>query len=810
MRLEQFRTVAALGLLLAAVACLAGEPAPADVPRTARVTTSFDDDWRFLKADAEGAERPDFDDSAWRRLDVPHDWSIEGPFDQRNPTGRDGGYLPAGIGWYRKHFWVPAEHSRRRLFVEFDGVMANSDVWINGKHLGRRPYGYIGFRYELTQHLTFGPGRHNVIAVRADNTGQPASRWYTGAGIYRHVRLVAADQVHIDHWGTFVTTPRVSREGATVRIESTVVNQGEAPREVSLQVTLFDPAGRSVRTAETPRRRVEPGRPVAFVQEIAVSNPQLWDVGRGLLYRAVARVRAGGKTLDDEGVAFGIREFRFEPATGFWLNGRNLKLKGVCLHHDASALGAAVPLRAWERRLEILRGLGVNAIRTAHNPPAPEFLDLTDRMGFVVMDETFDVWTVAKRPFDYHLYFEEWSKTDTRDTVRRDRNHPSIVIYSTGNEIHDTPKAELAKRILAGLIEVFHEHDRTRPVTQALFRPNVSKDYDNGLADMLDVVGQNYREGEILAAHRQKPSRKILGTENTHTREAWLALRDNPPYAGQFLWSGIDYLGESPGWPLIAFNFGLLDRTGTPRPLAFQRQSWWGDRPMVHVTRRVAATPLAPTDPGYGLDRRPQVLFSDWTPRDTSPHEENVEVYSNCEQVELFLNGRSLGSKARPSDDAPRGWRVPFEPGTLRAVATNGGRVAATSELKTAGRPARVLLTADRTRLAHAWDDVAYVEATIVDENGVIVPAADDLVSFKVTGPGRVVAVDSGDNASHEPFQATARRAYQGRCFAILKATAASGRVKLAASARGLAPAAVTVEAASPAAFRIAGGPTNR
>jgi beta-galactosidase len=798
------RITTALVLLLVALALAPALAHAQGRPRPARVNVSFDADWRFFKGDAQGAERREFDDSGWRRLDVPHDWSIEGPFDEKNPTGRDGGYLPAGVGWYRKHFNVPAAHSGRRVFVEFDGVMANSDVWVNGQHLGRRPYGYIGFRYDLTPHLNFG--RENVIAVRADNTGQPASRWYTGAGIYRHVRLVTTDPVHIEHWGTFVTTPRVTKERAEVRVDTTVVNQSAERSWFVAEVRLYGPDGRVAAFARESRPRfAEPGQSLTVGWVVNVERPRLWDTDDPQLYRAVVTLRNGPKAVDEDAVTFGIREARFEPATGFWLNGRNFKLYGVCLHHDGGAFGAAVPLRVWERRLEILRRFGANAIRTAHNPPAPEFLDLADRMGFIVMDENFDAWTIAKRPFDYHLYFDEWSHVDTRDMVRRDRNHPSVVIYSTGNEIHDTPKPELAKRVLAGLIEVFHREDPTRPVTQALFRPNVSKDYDNGLADMLDVVGQNYREKEILAAYQQKPTRKILGTENTHTREQWLALRDNPPYAGQFIWTGIDYLGESPGWPLVSFNFGLLDRTGTPYPVAFQRLSWWGQVPTVYAVRRVAPTPLAPTDPGYGNDRRPHVLFADWTPKSPAPHEENVEVYSNAEQVELFLNGRSLGSKARPSDDAPRNWKVPFEAGTLRAVGSVGGKVVATHELKTAGKPARVTLSADKSRLAHAWDDVVYVEALVVDANGVVVPNASDLITFKATGPGRVVAVDNGDIASHEPFQATQRRAHQGRCFALLKADAARGRIGVTATAAGLAPGAAGVEAAPPSAFKFGG-----
>jgi beta-galactosidase len=800
--------VAYLALLVLTASCVvallpAETRAQERASQSARNVVSFDDDWRFLKGDAPAAEKPLFDDAAWRRLDVPHDWSIEGPFDKDNPTGGAGGFLPAGVGWYRKHFVLPPGYDKRRVFVEFDGVMANSDVWINGFHLGKRPYGYVSFSYELTGHLNFGNGKPNVLAVRADNSGQPASRWYTGAGIYRHVRLIAANPVHTEQWGTFVTTPKVTTAQATVHVQSTVVNQSDAPQSVTVQVTLVGPEGRTVQTGETKPQTIAAGQSADFQQDLDVRSPQLWDLDHPRLYAATTRVRAGNATLDDETTRFGIREFHFDAATGFWLNGRNFKIKGVCLHHDASAFGAAVPLRAWERRLEALKGLGVNAIRTAHNPPSPEFLDLCDRMGFLVMDELFDAWTVAKNPYDYHLYFREWSGRDVRDTVRRDRNHPSIIIYSAGNEIHDTPNAELAKEILTSLVATFHEHDPSRPVTQGLFRPNVSHDYDNGLADLLDVIGQNYRENEILAAHRQKPTRKILGTENSHDRNQWIALRDNPPYAGQFIWAGIDYLGESRRWPNIADNFGLLDRTAMAKPVGFQRQSWWGERPMVFMTRRVAPTPLAPTDPGYGTtaeERRPQVLLPDWTPANSSAHDENVEVYSNCEQVELFLNGKSLGSKPRPADDSPRNWRVPFEAGTLKATGMNNSQAVATHELRTAGRPAKILLAADRNRLSPDWDDVVYVTAEVVDANGVLVPGAGDLITFKVTGPGLIAAVDSADNNSHEPFQAAARKAYQGRAFAMLKATRPTGRITLVATTPGLTGGSITISAVAPSA----------
>ena len=770
----------------------------------------FDSGWQFTLGDATGAEKPSFDDAAWRKLDVPHDWSIEGPFDQKNATGPGGGFLPAGVGWYRKHFTLSQSDARRRVFIDFDGVMANSDVWINGVHLGRRPYGYVSLRYELTGHLNFGQTA-NVVAVRVDNSGQPASRWYAGAGIYRHVHLTITHPVHVDHWGTFVTTPEVSDRRATIAIQSTVVNQSEATLDVRLQISVVGPEGRRLYAETTGPFGVLDNGATTFTHYMVLRNPQRWDLDHPNIYQVTVKVIARGEVVDEDTVAFGIREFQFEAATGFWLNGRNFKIKGVCLHHDGGAFGAAVPLRVWERRLEILKQLGVNAIRTAHNPPAPEFLALCDRMGFLVMDEMFDSWTVAKNPHDYHLYFNQWSKIDTRDVVRRDRNHSSIVLYSAGNEIRDTPKADLAKAILKDLVNVFHENDPTRPVSQGLFRPNVSRDYDNGLADLLDVVGQNYRESEILAAYRQKPTRKILGTENTHDRNAWLALRDNAPYAGQFLWSGIDYLGEARAWPGIGFPFGLLDRTGTPRPRAFERQSWWSDQPMVHVTRRIAPRPLAPTDPGYEPDaRRIQVLFSDWTPQNLDAHEETVEVYSNCDEVELLLNGKSLGVRPLSADALPRTWTVRFEPGTLLAVAKNRGRVVARDELRTAGAPARIVLVADRTRVAPVWDDVVHLTAKIVDQDGVLVPAANNSVSFSVSGPGVVAAVDNGDNSSHESFQASQRRAYQGLSFAMIKAKSSPGRITITASSPGLERGSVNIQVTSQTVFSRKGAKAQR
>ncbi len=620
-------------------------------------TISFDPDWRFFKGDATDGQKPDFDDSSWKSLSVPHDWSIEGPFDRQNPAGGAGAFLPTGVGWYRKHFSLPADDSQRRVFVDFDGVMANSDVWINGFLLGHRPYGYVSFRYELSDHLNFGD-HSNVLAVRVDDSAQPASRWYAGAGIYRHVRLVVTDAVHLDLWGTFITTPQIEKDRAQVHVWNRVVNQSGEARQVQLRVTLLNPTGRAAAKSESETKTIAAGKSADFDQDLSV-EPKLWDLDQPNLYRAVCEVVDGDTVLDEQLTPFGIRTAEFKSDSGFWLNGKNFKIKGVALHGDVGGLGVAAPLAAWEHRLTALKQIGVNAIRTAHNPPSPEFLDLCDRMGFLVMDEMFDCWTVAKNPYDYHLYFRKWSSIDAADTVRRDRNHPSVILYSAGNEIHDTPNPQIAIPILKSLIDVFHTNDPTRPVTQALFRPNVSHDYDDGLADLLDVVGTNYRDAELLAAHAAKPSRKIIGTENGPTLQAWAAVRDNPAYSGQFIWAGVDYLGESRRWPAPGNPSGLLDKTDQPRTVALQRQSWWTDQPMVRIAHDegAVATGNLPGEP-----QRRVRWFCDWTPADSSPHRENVLVFSNCQSVELFLNGKSLGSQPRRADDSPRSWRVDYAP----------------------------------------------------------------------------------------------------------------------------------------------------
>ncbi len=793
----RWNQVVALAVLVVAVPARgAVEAVPAQAGP--RVTVNFDNAWSFFKGEAIGAQNAQAALPQWRGVVLPHDWSIEGPYEQNAITLRGGGYLPAGVGWYSKWFTLPPEYKGKRVFVEFDGVMANSEVWINGQSLGKRPYGFSSFEYELTDKLKFdGP---NYLAVRADNTVQPASRFYVGAGIYRHVRLEVREPVHMEHWGTFVSTPEVKGEQATVRVKTTVVNQSAADVPVTLNVAVMD-GGTLVKQTQVPAKNVAAGKSEEFTADVYVDRPELWDVDHPHLYQAVVTATGGGDeqtgrggafAADKETVPFGIRLMEWKPATGFWLNGNNIKLLGACMHSDGGAVGAAVPASIWERRLAALKELGVNAVRTAHNPMAPEFFDVCDRMGMMVMEESFDTWTAAKPNggAGYNRIFNEWFKADTRDMVLRDRNHPSIVIWSAGNEIRDNVTAQAGIDRYLAMQNIYHELDGTRPGTFALFRPTATGVYGpGGIADQMDVVGQNYAEASLEAAWRQNPQRKVLGTENTHEVGVWRALRDNPFMAGQFLWVGFDYLGEA-DWPQISRYNGLFDRTGAPHARAYQRQSWWSTKPMVAVARNNPSAPGAAT----AADADGLKFLTDWTPLEGDAYKQaQLEVFTNCEQVELFLNGKSLGIKPRNADDSPVTFTTAYAPGVLRAVGRNKGQEAATWEMQTAGKPVKVSAKADRANIVSSFDDVSIVTVNVVDDKGVMNPTAVDLVTFKIDGPGKIIAVDNGDRASHEAYQALQRHMFAGRAIAIVRATG-SGKITLTASVAGLTDATAVME----------------
>jgi beta-galactosidase len=596
------------------------------------------------------------------------------------------------------------------------------------------------------------------------------------------VRLVITNAVHIEQWGVYVSATEVTEKSAVVKVRTAIVNESKAPESIILVTSITDPSGKVIKTTES-KESVPAGKSVLVNQSFEVTGPLLWNIDMPQLYKTTSTIRSGKNTVDEEINNFGIRDSRFEASSGYWLNGKNIKIKGVCLHHDAGGLGSAVPLRAWERRLELLKVAGVNAIRTGHNPFAPEFLDLCDRMGFLVLDETFDTWTAAKPNGEkgYNQFFTQWWEKDTRRMVMRDRNHPSIILYSVGNEIRDNLNDSTGFKKYRDQQDLIHHLDPGRPVTMALFRPNSSKVYSNGFVEKMDIVGQNYREGELVAVHQAKPQLKVIGTENGHGLTEWLILRDNPFMAGQFLWTGFDYLGEAL-WPAISFNKGLFDRTGEWSQLGLQRQSWWSDKPVVNIVRRN-------DNAGTGE------WVANWSPVDEGTYDDaRIEIYSNCDDVELFLNGKSLGLKARPADDSPRGWQVTFEKGTLRAVGKNKGSVVATRELKTAGAPARIIVTADKGRITKSWDDISYVSAVIVDADGITCPNSDKLISFTITDAGIIEAVDNGDPNSHELYKASERHTFNGKCLAIVRAKSTSGKITVTASSPGLQSGSMTIE----------------
>ncbi len=737
-----------------------------------RAVIDIDKDWRFKIGNFPESIDNSFDDSSWRQLNIPHDWSIEGKYNKYNKTGRGGGYLPAGDGWYRKRISFSEYHIGDRVLVQFDGVMANSEVYINGHLLGIQPYGYTSFEYDMTHHVIFGENIENILVVRANNLNQPSSRWYTGAGIYRHARIIIKKPVHISQWGVFITTPEVSSNRAVVNANVQLENKSEKDKQVTIKSTVKDKHGKEVKSASV-SKKIEAKSTLNVDQLIHISNPILWDVDSPNLYTLETTISEGKTIIDNETNAFGIRSIRFDSKKGFFLNDKPMKMYGACLHHDGGGVGAAVPLGVWEYRFNKLKGVGINAIRTAHNPMAPEFYDLCDRMGFLVMNENFDTWEYAKNPHDYHLYFNEWWERDLTAIIKRDRNHPCVVLYSVGNEIRDKLNNEDGFRKYKQQQDLVHKLDPTRPVTMALFRPNVSGVYDNGFADMMDIVGQNYRPGELLAAHAQNPKRKVIGTENIHDIETYVALRDNEFMMGQFLWAGFDYLGESL-WPQIAFAEGLFDKAGGIKRHGLLRTTLWKEDPAVFVMRRS-------DNAGRGD------WVHDWSPFDPITYEEaHLEIFSNAEEVELLVNNDSQGVFKVSKDREPIKASINYFEGELRAEAKVDGKIVATEVLKTAKEPAKIIMIPHKNDIVNNGDDVSYVKAVIVDKKGERCPDSDHLIEFNIEGAGKIIAVDNGDIFSHQSNIANEITAYYGECYAVVMATQDAGTIKISARAEGI------------------------
>jgi len=798
MKTVKYLPVAALTLLFA---LFPTHSTAADV----RVTQDFDANWLFSRGDFASAMMRTFDDSTWRQVNVPHDWSIEGPFSADYGSGN--GFAPGGIGWYRKYFKIDADQKDQMLTIEFDGVYDYSEVWINGQLVGGRPYGFSSFQFDLTPFIKFGSD-DNLIAVRVDHSRFADSRFYTGSGIYRNVRLVITDKLRIAHWGTYVTTPKIKSDSATVRIETTVENGSTDKKDFSLQSDIVAPGGEIVASLTTSKSSA--GNSAQMVaQEMKILKPQLWSLDSPFLYTLKSHIKSGEAVVDETETPFGIRTATFDADKGFLLNGVSTKLKGVCLHHDAGPLGAAVPEKVLERRLRLLKEIGVNAIRTSHNPPDPELLDLCDRLGFVVMDEAFDEFTPGKNKwvagwnqgvpdhFGYNEMFAQWSVPDMQDMVRRDRNHPGIILWSVVNEVDyandpfsdpvlgdkyhpEYPPAKDLLKCAQPLIAAVKSLDRTRPVTAAL--ANIQMSDAVNLPELFDAVGYNYQESHYAADHEKFPKRIIYGSENNHQYAAWRAVQTNDFISGQFLWTGIDYLGEAHAWPNRASDWGLLDLCGFKKPVGWFRQSLWSDKPMVYLC--VAAG-------NGGQPRIPGVESWNWPSNSTA----TVRCFANCPEVTLTLNGKIIGTKklSEAVNDV-LSWKVPFEPGTLKAVGRANGQDVCEYVLKTAGAPARIELLPDATELRADGKDVCHVEFRIVDENGVRVPDAEPEVKFELTGPADIIGIGNGDLDNSENCRDDTHRSFQGRGLAILQTTTTPGGITLKATAPGLESASVTLQ----------------
>jgi beta-galactosidase len=781
---------------------------------------NFCDNWKFHLGDVLMAENKDFDDTGWRLLNLPHDWSIEGTFDRNNPATAGGGALPGGIGWYRKTFEVPQSAEDHMVFIDFDGVYRNSEVWINGHYLGKRPNGYISFRYDLTPYIKYGTVK-NTLAVRVDNSQQPNSRWYSGSGIYRNVWLVTVNKIHLDHWGNYLTTPDIDDKRSTVEVLSKVRNSSTDETEVEVRISILDASMKEVsHTASLLKVPANDSRELS--QQLEISDPVLWSVKQPYLYQVITRIAKNGKVIDETVLPLGIRYFRFDAEKGFTLNGKPMKIYGVCNHHDLGALGAAVNKRALQRQLEILKEMGCNGIRTSHNPPAPELLDLCDRMGFIVIDEAFDMWKKPKNRFDYHLDWDAWHEQDLRDQVLRDRNHPSVFVWSIGNEVPeqsfhsrgskvpDDSSGIVIARELAGIVK---QLDATRPVT---FGADQVQGESNAVlqSGAIDIIGYNYRHPFWKDVHAKWGMKPFIATESASAFEsrgdysmpsdvilragagnrnlradytassydnysaAWGSTHEESLkeffrldyMAGTFIWTGWDYLGEPTPypWPARSSYFGVIDLAGFPKDGYYLYQSVWTDKPMLHIF------------PHWN-----------WNKGDT------VDIwayYNQADEVELYLNGRSLGTKKKDGNDLHVIWRIVFEPGTLKAVSRKSGKQVLIKEIKTAGAPARIMLQADRTMLNGDGQDLSFVKVSITDASGNLVPDADNQVDFSLEGEGYIAGVDNGFQAGHQSLKAHGIKAYNGMCLVIIGSAKKSGKVMLTANAEGLMPDTIEIE----------------
>ncbi|MFY0607686.1 MAG: DUF4982 domain-containing protein [Cyclobacteriaceae bacterium] len=792
---------------------------------------NFDKNWRFFNAKAEGAESPTYDDSKWRSLDLPHDWAIEGPFsDEYN--ARYGGLPIHGTGWYRKTFAMPSSAKGKVVRIEFEGAMYNAHVYVNGQLVGNRPFGYIGFEFDISQYLKYD-GKENVIAVRL-TPEDLSSRWYPGAGIYRSVWLKIDEPVYVDLWGTYITTPTATAAKGVVQNETSVVNKGDKKMDVTVTHEYLDPNGNKVASAEE-TIEVKAGGTEKSALYTDIESPAIWDLDDPNQYTAITTLTVNGEVSDTYKSKFGIRSIRYTK-DAFYLNEKQVRFNGVCLHHDNGALGAAVYRRADERKLQIMKDMGVNAIRTSHNPPSRELLELCDEMGLMVQDEAFDVWKKEKVPNGYNVFFEEWAERDLSDMIIRDRNHPSVIMWSIGNEIMEQWVPDTGWKLAKMLNEVCKATDPTRPSSAGFNSyPNA---YDNNMAQQIDIPGMNYKPTKYSWLRENYPNLPVVGSETSSCTSSrgvyhlpiekyekheslqvtsydiigpvWAYppdiefhfQKENPFVMGEFIWTGFDYLGEptpyggrdnstngywNDDWPSRSSYFGAVDLCGFPKDRFYLYQSQWTEEPMIH-------------------------LLPHWNWKGMEGEIIPVYSYTNCEEAELFLNGKSLGKKVKGVDkttirvdfkryepktfDSPYrlSWDVPYEAGELKVVGYIGGKAVQEKIIKTAGQPAKVSLSVDRNVIDADGRDLAYVTVRIEDKDGNLCPNADNQVNFSTTGAGKLLAVDNGNAASLESFQAPKRKAFSGMALAILNSNNKEGKITLKASSKGLKGSSISVE----------------
>jgi beta-galactosidase len=796
----------------------------------------------FLASPSQRAQRPaadpavsppllrkDFDDRNWSGVTLPHDWAIEGPFLATGPYGGMGRLATWGPAWYRKKLDIPARDKGQSIFLDIDGAMSHASVWLNGRLVGGWPYGYNSFRLDLTPYAV--PGGDNQLAIRLDNPAESA-RWYPGAGLYRDVWLTVSNPVHVAHWGTVIRTPEVSRAAAQVELAVTVDNDGKdaATLDINTQLYALGEDGRRTGSAVasmSSQRVTVAGRGSATVNAGArIAQPRLWGPlpqQRPHRYVAVTTVSRNGKAVDTYETPFGIRSLRFDPNQGLFVNDEKIMINGVNNHHDLGALGAAFNRRAAERQLQMLQEMGANAVRMSHNPPSPELLELTDRMGILVMDEVFDSWERKKTPLDFHLIFPDWHEQDLRAMLRRDRNHPSIIMWSVGNEVGEQYTGEAGAAIGAKLVSIAHQEDPTRPATVAM---NYAKS-DMPLPATVDVISLNYQgagirslPGQFPAFHAKFPDKMILSTESasalssrgeyqfpvpgvisapvrpgvggdpkrqqvsayelfaadfgSSADRSWAAQDQNPYVAGEFVWTGWDYLGEpTPYYGARSSYSGIIDLAGFPKDRYYLYQSRWRpDLPLAH-------------------------LLPHWTWPERVGEVTPVHLFTSGDEAELFVNGKSQGRRKKAPYEYRLRWDyVVYEPGEISVIAYKDGKEWARSSVKTAQAAAALHATADRSTIAADGRDLSFITVRVADANGVTAPRADQRIRFTVEGPGELVATDNGDPTNLESFKSPERAAFNGLALAIVRAVPGKrGNITVRATAEGLQPAAITLRA---------------